>query len=99
MSGGHFDYRESYLGYIAEQLEQDVEYNDVEYDSSKPADSPYGFQHQAETVAYLKIMTTELYKLKDLLREYDLAVSGDTSEKSFLEKARSVYRSCEVKTC
>ena len=99
MSGGHFDYQESYLGYIAEQLEQDIEYNDVEYDISKSADASYGFQHQAETIGYMRIMVEELYKLKELLREYDLAVSGDTSEQSFLEKARSVYRSGEVKIC
>ncbi len=30
MSGGHFDYRQSYLGYIAEQFERDIEYNDIE---------------------------------------------------------------------
>jgi hypothetical protein len=99
MSGGHFDYQESYLGYMAEQLEQDIEYNDVEYDISKSEDASHGFQHQPETIGFMKNMVKELYKLKELLREYDLAVSGDTSEQSFLEKARSVYRSGEVKIC
>jgi len=91
VSGGHFDNEENYLEYIAEQLEQDIEFNDINYDSSKPYDSPYGFQHKPETIGYLKIMVKELYKLKELLREYDLAVSGDTSEQSFLETARLVY--------
>lgn len=54
MSGGHFDYKESYLEYIAEQLEQDIEYNAVEYDIAKPIDTPYGFQHQPETIEYLR---------------------------------------------
>jgi len=99
MSGGHFDYRESYLGYIAEQLEKDVEYNDVEYDIAKSADTPYGFQHQPETIEFMKNMVKELYKLEELLREYDLAVSGDTSEQNFIERAGSVYRSNEVKIC
>ncbi len=31
MSGGHFDYRESYLGYIAEQLEYDIEYSAAKF--------------------------------------------------------------------
>ena len=92
MSGGHFDYQENYLGYIAEQLEQDIEFNDAEYDSSKPIDTPYGFQHQPETIEYLKIMVEELNKLKELLHEYDYGVSGDSSKERFLEKARSVYR-------
>lgn len=92
MSGGHFDYRESYLGYIAEQLEQDIEFNDVEYDSTKPMDTSYGFQHPSETIEYLKIMVNELNRLQELLHEYDYAVSGDSSIEQFLEKARSVYQ-------
>ncbi len=92
MSGGHFDYQESYLAYIAEQLEQDIRFNDVEYDISKPNDTPYGFQHQPETIGYLKSMVDELYRLQDLLHAYDYAVSGDSSEEQFLQKARAVYR-------
>lgn len=92
MSGGHFDYRESYLEYIAEQIEHDIKFNDVEYDSSKFSDTSYGFQHGAETIDYLKLMIDELYKLRDLLHEYDYAVSGDSSIDRFVEKARAVYR-------
>lgn len=92
MSGGHFDYQESYLAYIAEQLEQDIRFNDVEYDNSKSNDTPYGFQHQPETVGYLKSMVDELYRLQELLHAYDYAVSGDSSEERFLQKARAVYR-------
>ena len=92
MSGGHFDYRESHLEYIAEQLEQDVQYNAIEDDVSKPINTPYGFQHDAETIEYLQLMVDELHKLRELLHEYDYAVSGDSSIERFLEKARSVYR-------
>ncbi len=99
MSGGHFDYKESFLGYIAEQLEHDIENNEVEYDISNPADTPYGFLHRAETVRFMKIMVEELYKLKEILKEYDYAVSGDTSEDDFLEKARMLYGNAEEKTC
>lgn len=92
MSGGHFDYQEAYLGYIAEQLEQDIEFNDVEYDSSITIDTPYGFQHPPETIEYLKLMAEELHSLRDLLHEYDYAVSGDSSHQRFLEKARAKYK-------
>ncbi len=92
MSGGHFDYQESYLGYIAEKLENDIEFNDLEYDSSKPIDVPYGFQHQPEILEYLKNMLDDLQNLQNLLRAYDYAVSGDSSIESFLEKARLAYR-------
>jgi hypothetical protein len=47
----------------------------------------------------MKNMVKELYKLKELLREYDLAVSCDTSEQRFLEKARLIYRTGEGKIC
>ena len=47
----------------------------------------------------MKNMVKELYKLEELLREYDLSVSGDTSEQNFIEKAGSIYRSDEVKIC
>lgn len=99
MSGGHFDYRESYLEYIAEQLEQDIAFNDVEYDSSMPIDTTYGFQHQAETIEYLKTMVDELLRLRELLHEYDYAVSGDSSIERFLEKARSTYKKGDAGTC
>ncbi len=99
MSGGHFDYQDNYLVYIAEQLEKDIEFNDIEYDVSKSTDDSYGYQHQPETIQYMKLMVYELYKLKGLLREYDLAVSGDTSEQKFLEKARLIYRSGEAGKC
>lgn len=99
MSGGHFDYRDSYLGYIAEQLEHDVEFNDIEYDIAMSSDAHYGFQHQPETIEFVKIMIEELYKLRDLLREYDLAVSGDSSEQRFLDKARLFCRTRREEKC
>lgn len=99
MSGGHFDYQESYLGYIAEQLEQDIEFNDVEDDVSRQIDIPYGFQHQPETIAYLKIMIQDLRRLGELLHDYDYAVSGDSSIESFLEKARAAFKYSEEEKC
>ena len=99
MSGGHFDYEESHLGYIAEQVEQDIEFNDVADDGSNPIDTPYGFQHQPETIEYLKIMVDELKRLQELLHEYDYAVSGDSSIERFLEKARANYRKGEAEEC
>ena len=61
MSGGHFDYRESYLEYIAEQLAQDIQYNDVEYNISRSPDEPHGFQHRPETIRYLELIVNELF--------------------------------------
>jgi hypothetical protein len=92
MSGGYFDYQDSYLGYIAEQLERDIEFNDIEYNTSKPVDTPYGFQHSAETLGYLKMMANDLHRLQELLHAYDYAVSGDSLKEQFLESARAIYQ-------
>lgn len=92
MSGGHFDYQEAYLGYVAEQLQRDIEFNDIEYDSSKPIDTPHGFQLEPETIKYLKTMVDQLQKLHELLHAYDYAVSSDTKQELFLEKARAFYQ-------
>lgn len=86
-----FDYRDNYLGDIAEQVEQDIQFNDVEYDISKSADEPYGFQHQPETIGYIKLMVKDLHRLKDLLHANDYADSGDSSEDDFLALARRIF--------
>jgi len=99
MSGGHFDYKDSYLGYIAEQLEQNVGFNDIEDNIAMSSDEHYGFQHQPETIEFVKIMIEELYKLKDLLREYDYYVSGDSAEENFLAQARLVYPARREEKC
>ncbi len=96
MSGGHFDHNNSYLGYIADQIEQDIEFNDIEYDYASSVDTPYGFQHSPETIEYLKFMVADLRKLQDLLHKYDYAVSGDSSIDLFLETAKAVYRGNEI---
>ena len=82
MSGGHFDYKESYLEYIAEQLEHDIKYNEVSWTEDE---ENYGHQLEPKTIDFLKEVIEQLYNLKTVLREYDLAVSGDSNEKTFQE--------------
>ncbi|PZN70744.1 MAG: hypothetical protein DM484_28000 [Candidatus Methylumidiphilus alinenensis] len=88
MSGGHFDYKESYLTYIAEQLEQDIKYNNIHYDEAvgKEYEKRYGYQLEPKTIAFLQKVADQLYYLHDILREYDHSVSGDSSEDSFQER-------------
>jgi hypothetical protein len=54
-----------------------VEEGDEEY---------YGFQLEPETIDFLKDITRQLRELRTVLRDYDLAVSGDTCEKTFQER-------------
>jgi len=88
MSGGHFDHQQSYLGYIADQLEHDIEYNDISYDDaeSKGDKKHYGYQLEPKTVEFLSDIVNQLRRLEKTLREYDLAVSGDTCETTFQER-------------
>lgn len=88
MSGGHFNFEEFHLDYLAEQLEQDIKYNEVPWDNPvKNGDEEYsGFQLEPKTIEYLKGVTSQLGDLRRVLREYDLAVSGDTCEKTFQER-------------
>lgn len=88
MSGGHFDHEEAYLDYIAEQLEQDIKYNEVSWDQpvKKDDEEYYGFQLETKTIDFLKDVARQLRELRTVLREYDLAVSGDTCEKTFQER-------------
>lgn len=50
-------------------------------------------------IEYMKIMVDELNRLQELLHEYDYAVSGDSSQERFLEKAKSTYKKGGVETC
>jgi hypothetical protein len=89
MSGGHFDYADNRLIGIIEQLEQDVKYNNVPYDVNK--DTYYGYEHDEETIEYIKCMIQDIQQLKDLLHSYDYAASGDSNIEEFKIKARKIY--------
>lgn len=88
MSGGHFDHQQSYLGYIAEQLAHDIEYNEISYEHPviKEGDHHYGFELEPKTVEFMRDVMNQLRQLETILREYDLAISGDTCEKTFQER-------------
>ena len=84
MSGGHFDYKQVYLGYIADQLDEDIQYNDVSWEEPvKVDDEEYsGYQFSPETIAFMKDTVQQLRDLECTLRELDLAMSGDTGEET-----------------
>nr|WP_211119518.1 hypothetical protein [Thiothrix fructosivorans] len=55
MSGGYFDYKQAYLGYIADQLERDIAYNAIPYDGAIVEDGEkyYGHQLQPQTIEFM----------------------------------------------
>ena len=88
MSGGHFDYKQAYLGYIADQLKHDIKYNDIPYIDAQNTENydDYGHQLEPKTIVFIKKIAEQLNNLEKILREYDLAVSGDTCEETFQER-------------
>ncbi len=88
MSGGHYDYDEAYLGYIATRLDHDIEYNDVSWEKPVKIDGEqhYGFQLSPETIGFMKEAATQLRRLEFAIRELDKAISGDTCEKTFKKR-------------
>ena len=89
MSGGHFDYKQTYLGYIAEEIEDDIKYNDILFDHpvyDEDGEEHYGYQLDPKTVNFMEDIIVQLKKLENILREYDLAISGDTIEKTFQKR-------------
>ncbi|MBZ4201617.1 MAG: hypothetical protein LAC70_00630 [Methylovulum sp.] len=85
---GDFDYQEAHLEYIAERLEHDSEYNNNSYDNPvmKEGDHHYGFELEPKTIEFMRDVINQLRQLETILREYDLAISGDTCEKTFQER-------------
>ena len=84
MSGGHFNYQQAHVGYIADQLEEDIQYNDVSWDQPvrKDGEEHSGYQFSPETLAVMKNTVQQLRDLEYVLRELDSAMSGDTGEET-----------------
>ena len=88
MSGGHFDYQPAHLGFTADQLEEDIQYNDVSWDQPvrKDGEEHSGYQFAPETIALMKDTVQQLRDLEYVLRELDLAMSGDTCEETLRKR-------------
>ena len=88
MSGGHFDHQQASLGCIAEQIEEDIQYNDIPWNQPIIKDDyEYsGHQFSSETIAFMKDTVKKLHDLEYVLQELDLAMSGDTCEETLKER-------------
>jgi hypothetical protein len=97
MSGGYFEYRDRELDDFADDLQDDIDYNDLDYTVSSSYDGDdfieekhFGHHHSEETLAVMRGMVKDLRRLSKLLHEYDWYVSSDTCEETFLECARDI---------
>ena len=106
MSGGHFDYEDYRIQDMMNKIEEDIKYNDKEYnfndamqEESTDEGYHYGYQHSPQTLDILKRLLKNMKKVKDVLHFYDWYVSGDTCEETFIEKASKYYLSQYVGVC
>lgn len=84
MSGGHFEYTQYEIGYIADEIEQLIRTNDStekdEYGYEK------GHHYSAETIELFKEAIITLKKAQVMAHRIDWLVSGDDGEESFIER-------------
>ena len=81
MSGGHFNYKQYELGYIADEIEQFILDNDSEEVNEWGDKKGYGYS--PETIAKFKIARMSLLLAQIYVQRIDWLVSGDDGEDSF----------------
>jgi hypothetical protein len=81
MSGGYFNYQQSYFGYIADQLEQDINYNNISYDEA--VDKEYVGQAFSLPRKKLKVFRLEAVRagFRKAWQERDYAVIVTVADK------------------
>ena len=88
MSGGHFNHQQAHLGCIADQLEEDIQYNDVSWKQPviKDDEEYSGYQFSSETITFIRDTIQQLRDLEYVLQELDLVMSGDTDEETLRKR-------------
>lgn len=84
MSGGYFNYRQSKVSYIADEIDALIECNN---DKSKDS---YGYQigreYPPEIIERFKEAAHTLRQAAEMAQRVDWLVSGDDGEESFIER-------------
>ena len=84
MSGGHFNYDESVLERIVEQLQIDLDVSNGKIVSEYEFDTDIVMSDRSK--AATSKLITQLSTISSVLHQYDLWNSGDTCETTFLER-------------
>ena len=77
MSGGYFDYQDSYLEGIAERMDELIKDQEAEQCHER---------YDPEALAIFKDAATQLHRLSIVVHRVDWLVSGDDGEDSFFER-------------
>jgi len=90
MSGGHFDYQQYKLGYIADEIEQLILTNDSE-ELNQWGDQ-IGRHYNAETIVQFQFALGLVRRAQIYVQRIDWLVSGDDSEESFHKRLHEELR-------
>ena len=84
MSGGHFDYKQYYIGFISNEILKIIQNNNVK--------DEYGYSTGFSDEVLEKLHHASLYLKRGIYmaEAIDRLVSGDTSEESFLEEWNAI---------
>lgn len=84
MSGGKFDYNQYRIGYIVDEIEQLIRYNDSDEVDDYGHKRSYGYP--VEIIEEFKVGVALLKKAQIYAHRIDWLVSGDDGEDSFRER-------------
>jgi hypothetical protein len=94
MSGGHFDYNQYKIGYVADEIEQLIYHNDS--DKIDEWGNKYGSHFSQETIAEFKKGLLILRQAEIYAQRIDWLVSGDDGEDSFLARLKSDLKKVQI---
>lgn len=93
MSGGHFDYKQYQIEYIADSIQRTIEGNKKEVKDSDRwhevwDDRIYYHDYPDEVIEQFKIAVHKLREAEVYATRIDWLLSGDDGEKTFLERLK-----------
>jgi hypothetical protein len=95
MSGGHFDYKQYQIGYIADEVEHMIETNDSDEDDGWGG--TIGWHYDQETIEEFKKAVKALKIAAVYAQRIDWLVSGDDGEDSFHRRLKKELDALEKK--
>ena len=95
MSGGHFNYDQYKIRYIADEIEQIILNNGKKRDPRKLWEDEYHYAYPPEVLANLKKGWELIRKSEIYAQRIDWLVSGDDGENSFMKRLDEDLRNLE----
>lgn len=96
MSGGHFNYDQYKIRYIADEIEQLIRKNNIKRGNRNQWESEFYSNYSEETIENFKEAWYLIRKAEIYAQRVDWLVSGDDGEKSFIQRLRQDLLELEI---